>query len=257
MKIIDSHTHIYSSDFDEDRHSAIERALALGVQGMVLPAIDQASFESMHQVQADYPQHIHLCLGLHPTHVGEDYRAELDFVYQHIRQHPYVAVGEIGLDYYWDTTYKAEQQQAFDEQIRLALELNLPIIIHTREAFPDTFAILDRYRGQGLRGVFHSFTGSEAELDEALSFEGFMVGLNGVVTFKNSPLRHYVGRIPMDRLLVETDAPYLSPVPKRGKRNEPAHILHTLEHLTQVYGISMQELSAVTTANAERLFSLI
>lgn len=256
MRIIDSHTHIYSSDFDEDRHEAVERALALGVQAMVLPAIDRASFGAMHQIKADYPEQIHLCLGLHPTHVGQDYRAELDFVHQHIRLHPYVAVGEIGLDYYWETTYKAEQQLAFEEQIRLALELNLPIIIHTREAFPDTFAILDRYRGLGLRGVFHSFTGSEAELEQALSFEGFMIGLNGVVTFKNSPLRGYVGRIPMDRLLVETDAPYLSPVPKRGKRNEPAHIVHTLEHLTEVYRMNLEELASVTTANAERLFSL-
>lgn len=255
MHIIDSHTHIYAEEFDDDLDEMIIRARSAGVAHMVLPAIDRSSYERMMLTQARYPSYLSVAIGLHPTSVGPTFREELSFVEDRLADGGYVAIGEIGLDYYWDVTYRWEQIEAFEHQLRLADREALPVIVHTREAFADVFASLRRTAPQ-MRGVFHSFTGTEAELDEALSFSGFMIGVNGVVTFKNSRLRDYLGRLPLERLLIETDAPYLSPVPHRGKRNEPAYLRYTLEHLAPIWGLSPDELAEVTTANAQRLFAL-
>ncbi len=257
MQIIDTHTHIYAEEFDADWEAMLQRALEAGVSTMIMPSVDSTSYPRLRRAYEACPDHLRVALGLHPTSVDASYEHELAFVEAHLGDLPLVAIGEIGLDYYWDTTYRAEQIEAFGRQIALASRLGLPIIVHTRDAFADTFATIRQAVPQGqVRGVFHSFTGSEAELDEALAFEGFMIGLGGVVTFKNSLLRSYVGRIPLDRLLLETDAPYLSPVPKRGKRNEPAHLTHILEHLAPLWGLTPPELASATTLNAQRLFAL-
>lgn len=254
--IIDSHTHIYAEEFDVDSSAMIERAREAGVYRMVLPGVDSKSYARMVRCLESYPDSLRAAIGLHPTSVGDDYQEELAFVRERLSEHHWVAIGEIGLDYYWDTTYREAQREVFAQQIEWAGEQSLPIIIHSRSAFADTFACLREYLAPRQSGVFHSFTGDEDELEEALSFEHLMIGLNGVVTFRNSRLREYIGRIPLDRLLVETDAPYLSPVPCRGKRNEPAYLVHTIEHLAPLWGLTPRELAKATAENAERLFDL-
>lgn len=254
--IIDSHTHIYAEEFDTDSEAMMQRAREAGVYRMVLPSVDSNSYARLMRCLELHPDCLRAAIGLHPTSVGEDYQEELTFVREHLLAHRWVAIGEIGLDYYWDTTYREAQQEVFVRQIEWAGEQGLPIIIHTRSAFADTFTCLREHLAPRQGGVFHSFTGDEEDLEEALSFEHLMIGLNGVVTFRNSRLREYVGRIPLDRLLVETDAPYLSPVPCRGKRNEPAHLIHTIEHLAPLWGVTPQEFAQATARNAERLFDL-
>ncbi len=256
MQIIDSHTHIYASDFDEDIDDLMQRASEAGVEQMVLPNVDMESYPRMLSLVERYPNRLFPSIGLHPTDVKANYQDVLDFMKSEIAKQPFVAVGEIGLDYYWDTSFQAEQIEAFRQQIRWAKDFELPIIIHTRSAFEDTFKVLREEFTPQLRGVFHSFTGTEEELLEVLQFENFYVGLNGVVTFKNSKLKDYVKAIPLERLLLETDAPYLSPVPKRGKRNEPAHVQYTLNFLAELWGISPKAMAEQTTVNAKRLFSL-
>lgn len=254
---IDSHAHIYAEEFELDLSEMMERALASGLRHIVMPSIDRHSYASMMSVHERYPELTSVCIGLHPTHVQDDYHAELAFVRTQLESGVrFVAIGEIGLDYYHDTTYRTEQIEAFRAQMALAQTHKLPIIIHTRSAFTDTFDCLRSSEGKGLKGVFHSFTGEEADLEEALSFESFMIGINGVATFKNSHLREYIGRIPLERLLIETDAPYLSPAPLRGKRNEPAHLVHLLEHIAPLWGLTPTELAEATTRNAEHLFTL-
>ncbi len=256
MQIIDTHTHIYASDFDEDIDELMERAKEAGVEYMVLPNVDMESYPRMLALVERYPERLFPSIGLHPTDVKDDFREVLKFMKGELSKKSFVAVGEVGLDYYWDTTYQAQQIEAFHEQLKWAKEFNLPVIIHTRSAFEDTFKVLREEYSPELRGVFHSFTGTEAELQEVLTFENFYVGLNGVVTFKNSNLKDYIKAIPLERLLVETDAPYLSPVPKRGKRNEPAHLQYTLSFLADLWGISLEALAEQTTANAKRLFNI-
>lgn len=256
--IIDTHTHIYSEEFDLDCDEMLQRARLAGISRMIMPATDRACFSEMMRLARLSPERLFATIGLHPTYVKEDWQDELAFVRSQLESdYPFVAIGEIGLDYYWDTTYQAEQIEAFETQLRWAEEYgSLPVIVHTRSSFADTFASISKVSRQ-TRGVFHSFTGSEEELEQALGFEGMMIGVNGVVTFKNSELKHYLTRIPLDRLLLETDAPYLAPVPKRGKRNEPAFIAHTLEFVAGLYQVSASELASITSANAERLFPRI
>ena len=232
--MIDSHTHVYSEDFAEDLEAMLERARTAGIEQMVLPAVDSSSWERLWALCQRYPDFLYPTAGLHPTSVGEDYLRELAYVEERLDGYPIVALGEIGLDYHWDTSYKGQQL----------------------EAFADAFALLRQLALPGLRGVFHSFTGTEDELVEALSFEGFYVGINGVVTFKNSNLRDYITRIPLERLLIETDAPYLAPVPKRGRRNEPSYLPYTASYLADCYGIPEERLVEATTANARELFAL-
>ncbi len=256
MQIIDSHTHIYAQDFEGDIEDLMQRASDAKVEQMILPNIDLASYPRMLELVKRYPERLFPTLGLHPTDVKEDYQTVLSTMEAELGKEPFVAIGEIGLDYYWDTSFKAEQIEAFHKQISWAKAQDLPIIIHTRDAFEDTFKVLREENAPNLRGVFHSFTGTEAELNEVLTFENFYVGLNGVVTFKNSNLKDYIKDIPLERLLIETDAPYLSPVPKRGKRNEPAHLQYTLHFLAELWGISAEALAEQTTANAKKLFGI-
>lgn len=254
-QLIDSHTHIYAEEFDEDFSAMLQRAEESGVSQMVLPCVDSESWPLIQSLSEAYPQRLFPTIGLHPTYVKEDYEAQLSYLEQHLGE-GIVAIGEIGLDYYWDTTFRSEQLKAFERQLRWAHQLGLPVILHVREAFRDTFDLLRSLQLPGLRGVFHSFTGSREELQKALSFEHFYIGINGVVTFKNSSLKEYVADIPLDRLVVETDAPYLAPVPKRGRRNEPAFLPYTASFVASCYQISDEELSARTSENARRLFAL-
>ena len=239
MQLIDSHTHIYGEEFDEDRDEILARATAAGVGQMVLPNVDATSYPRVLDLCAAHPDRLFPTIGLHPTYVKEDYTAQLDYMEGELSQRPHVAIGEIGLDYYWDTTYQQEQIEAFE-----------------REAFADAFETLRRVNLPQLRGVFHSFTGTREELEEALSFPSFYVGINGVVTFKNSTLKEYVASIPLERLLLETDAPYLAPVPKRGKRNEPAFLPHTASFVASCYELADDTLITKTSENARRLFAL-
>lgn len=254
--MIDSHTHVYSLDFAEDLDAMLERAQSAGIEQMILPAVDSTSWERLWTLSQQHPGYLYPTLGLHPTSVREDYKEELTFVEERLDKYPIVAIGEIGLDYHWDTTYREQQLDAFATQLTWAHSRDLPVILHIREAFEDAVALMRRLDLPGLRGVFHSFTGTESELADALSFESFYVGINGVVTFKNSSLREYVTRIPLERLLIETDAPYLAPVPKRGKRNEPSFLPYTASYLADCYEVSEAKLIEHTTSNARRLFAL-
>lgn len=254
--LIDTHAHIYSEDFDADRDEMIERSRLAGVGHIVMPSISKDEYPRLVDCLHRYEDYVSAALGLHPAYVKEDYREQLSFVEAHAQAEHWVAIGEIGLDYYWSTEFKAEQQIALREQLRLALRLGLPVIFHVRNAFADLIEILREAEFSLVRGIVHSFTGTEEELREVLSFPNLMVAINGVATFKNCNLRDYIGIIPLDRLLVETDAPYLAPVPNRGKRNEPAFVEHTARHLAPLWGVDYATFAQRTTDNARRFFNL-
>lgn len=254
LNLTDTHTHLYLDAFDKDIDTVIGRAKEAGVERMFLPNLDSSSVSRMLELCSRYKGTCFPMIGLHPTSVGEQFREELEVVETELKKEDYIAVGEIGIDLYWDKTYLQQQQEAFSIQINLAKEYDLPIVIHARESFDEIFAIMDEEAGEGLTGVFHSFTGGERELEKVLSY-GFYVGINGIVTFKNSGLdRIAADFIPPERLLIETDSPFLAPVPYRGKRNESAYVMRVAEKLAEVYGMTAGEIAALTTANAKNLF---
>jgi len=252
---IDSHTHLYLDAFKADRHQMIRRALDAKVNRMLLPNIDSASMDAMFSLAQQYPGHCFPMIGLHPSSVKKNYREELAVVETGLQKGGIIAIGETGIDLYWDKTHLKEQEEAFATQIRWAMDLDLPLVIHARESFPEIFRILDRKGGPELRGVFHSFTGGKDELERALSYD-FMIGINGIVTFKNSDLPEIVGAIPANRLLLETDAPFLAPVPYRGKRNESSYLPHTASKLAEIHNLPLEEVARITSENAEQLFRL-
>ncbi len=256
MILIDTHAHIYSEEFDDDRAEMMARAEEAGVVHTIMPSISREEYPRLIATLREFPSCVSAALGLHPAYVKNDYREQLQFIEEQALVEDWVAIGEVGLDYYWSTDFKMEQQDALRHQLRLAQRLDLPVIIHVRNAFEDLRQILLEEEFAGLRGVIHSFTGTEEELQSVLSLEGFMIAINGVVTFKNASLREYITQIPLDRLLVETDAPYLAPVPKRGKRNEPTYVAHTASYLADLWQLSPEELAKITTDNAKRLFRL-
>lgn len=257
--LYDSHTHIYEEEFQEDLDEVHGRALAKGVEMMLMPATDAESIRRTIEVNRLFPETTRMAFGLHPESVGKDYSERLQEVSQLLLQYrdepSLVAIGEIGLDFYWDATYKAEQILALREQMEWAIDMDLPVILHTRSAHREMVALIAEYELRGLRGVFHSFTGTAEELSELLQFRHFMIGINGIFTFKKSEeLRRAVAMIPMDRLLLETDAPYLAPVPRRGKRNEPSYVRYTAEALAQYLNVPLAEIAECTFQNAQRLF---
>ncbi|MDR1762914.1 MAG: TatD family hydrolase [Dysgonamonadaceae bacterium] len=256
MYLVDTHTHIYSEEFDGDRAEVIAGAQAAGVKMFFLPNIDASSFEAMHSLSDAYPDCCFPMAGLHPTSVNENFRAELEIVRRRLDSRKYIAIGEIGIDLYWDKTFRTEQIEAFETQLQWSIERNFPVSIHTREAFPEVFASIRNIGADRLRGVFHSFGGSRGELEEALEFENFLLGINGTVTYKNSRFREYLNIAPIKRILLETDAPYLPPVPHRGERNEPAYLPLVVAKLAEVYGISAEEIAEKTTENALRMFGV-
>ena len=255
MQIIDTHTHLYLKQFKEDIDKVISKAKENGVSKFIFPAIDSSHFENMHKLKNRYPENIYLMTGLHPTDVKENFKEELDFITKTLKNHNYVAIGEIGIDLYWDKSYLKQQQEAFRFQIRLAIKNDLPIVIHCREAFDEIFEILNEENCETLRGVFHCFTGDLDQAKKAISL-GFLLGIGGVVTFKNGGIDKFLNQIDLKHIVLETDSPYLAPVPFRGKRNESSYIIHVLEKLSELYKIPKEEIASVTTNNAKKMFSL-
>ena len=255
MKIIDTHTHLYLNQFKDDIDKVIQRSKDKGINKFIFPAIDSTHFDEMHDLKNKYPGSIYLMSGLHPTNVKENYKEELEFVVNSLKSHSYVAIGEIGIDLYWDKTYLKQQQHAFEFQIRLAIKNDLPIVIHCREAFDEIFEILDKENCSKLRGVFHCFTGTLEQANRAIRL-GFKLGIGGVVTFKNGGIDKFLSQIDLKHIVVETDSPYLAPVPFRGKRNESSYITYVIDKLSVIYGLPIKEIASITTKNAEKVFAL-
>ncbi len=251
----DTHTHLYLDAFSSDRDEMIQRAIQSGVSRMLLPNIDLSTIRALLDMTGKYPGICLPMVGLHPTSVKKDYLQELASLKTYLRHPGVIAIGEIGIDLYWDKTYAREQGEVFRTQIRWAKESDLPIVIHARESFREIFSVLDQEGTSGLSGVFHSFTGTREELDQALSY-GFMIGINGIVTFKNSGLAGLVPMIPVEKILLETDAPFLAPAPYRGKRNESSFLVNVAQRVAEIYNFTIEEIGALTTRNAEQLFQL-
>lgn len=258
MRIIDTHSHLYGNEFADDLNNVVERARQQQVEKIFLPNINESTVEAMLSLCSRWPGFFYPMLGLHPTDVKDDYPAVLDRMQRRlVGPHPFIAIGEVGLDYYWDRSFYKEQQEALIRQVEWAVSCGLPLMLHTRSAHREMMNLLSPYKEKGITGVFHSFGGSVDEAEELLSFDGFMLGINGVLTFKKSELSETLRHIPLDRVVVETDAPYLSPVPFRGKRNESSYIYYTLLKLADVYKESIETVAEVTRANALRVFTKV
>lgn len=253
--MIDTHTHLYAEEFDDDRNEMIQRALEKGVTEFYLPAIDSESNEKMLQLEAAYPGKIHAMMGLHPCYVKpETWEKELEIVKNYLTQRTFPAIGEIGIDLYWDKSTLEIQINSFETQIDWAIERDLPIVIHTRESFDETFEVLERKRHPKLRGIFHCFSGNLEQARQAIDL-GFILGIGGVVTFKNGKIDQFLHEIPLEKIVLETDAPYLAPVPYRGKRNESAYLELVAEKLVSIYGKDFAAIKRITTENANRIFN--
>ncbi|MTK53965.1 TatD family hydrolase [Paludibacter sp.] len=254
--LIDTHSHIYLSEFDEDRAEVVNRAKAAGVAHIILPNVDKETLEPMWALEATDTKFFSATIGLHPTSVDAEYKKELEWVKNKLARRPYCAIGEVGIDLYWDKTFREEQIIAFEQQLQWAIDYDLPVIIHQRDAFEDTIACVEKYNCSKLRGVFHSFGGSLEEAQRILSLGGFYLGINGVVTFKNSKLSHVLEQLSPEYLVLETDAPYLTPAPHRGKRNESAYVRLVAQKLAEIYQQPVNEIIEITGKNATKLFSL-
>ena len=252
LSIIDTHAHLYLSDFDADRAEMLERAKVVGVQKIFLPAIDSATHASMVALEKSYP-FCRAMMGVHPCSIKENYREELDIAKAWWDDQSFIAVGEIGLDFYWDRTFEKEQHIAFREQIEWAISKNVPIVIHSRNATLACVDVLKDYKHTSLQGVFHCFSGSYEEAKEIIKL-GFYLGIGGVLTYKNAGIAQAIEEISLEHIILETDAPYLTPVPHRGKRNESSYTVFVAEKLATIKRISTEEVALVTTKNAERLF---
>jgi TatD DNase family protein len=256
MYFVDTHTHLFLEAFDPDVHEVIRNATAAGVTRFCLPNIDLATIDRLHALSDQYPRQCYPMMGMHPTSVNRDFRKEAAIIESWLGKRKYIAIGEIGIDLYRDKTFLKEQVEAFEIQLRWSIEKNLPVAIHAREAFPEVLKSIHKIGADQLRGVFHSFGGSREELEAIAHLQNFMISINGVVTYKNATLRDYLALFPLDRVLLETDAPYLAPVPHRGKRNEPAYLPCIAEKLAEVYGLPPETVARKTTDNALRLFDL-
>lgn len=255
MLLIDTHTHLYLPEFDEDRDKAVQNAVSEGVTKLLMPNIDTRSLVPMLAAENRYQGICHSMIGLHPTSVKEDHLQQIDILEKTMDEHRFIAVGEIGIDLHWDKTFIKEQIVVFRHQLKLAIEKDLPVVIHSREAFEEIFSVLYEFRGKNLRGVFHAFTGDIRTARRATDL-GFRLGIGGVVTFKNSGLAAVVKEIGPDHLVLETDSPYLAPVPYRGKRNESSYICIINRKLAEIFDRSVEDIAEITTANAKRLFNI-
>ena len=256
MTIIDTHAHLFVDEFLTDLPAVIARAKSAGVSRVYMPNIDCDSFQSLMRVSAQYPDYCFPTLGLHPTSVGANYSEELRKLKLLLEnsQYQFAAIGEVGLDLYWDKTYKKEQEKAFREQVEWSLLYNLPLVIHSRNAFVELYSILSEYKSQNISGIFHCFDGTIDEAEMLMEFENFMLGINGVLTFKKSELPEVLKMIPIERIVLETDSPYLAPVPKRGKRNESSYIKYTLSRMADIYNLKEEKVAAITSNNALSVF---
>jgi TatD DNase family protein len=255
MQFIDTHTHLYLPEFDADRDEVVNRAVTNGILKMLLPSIDLSSVEPMLSAVDRYPGICYPMIGLHPTSVKDDYLIQLDNLENLIAKHKFIAIGEIGIDLYWDRTYLNYQLVSFRRQIAIAANYDLPVVIHSRDAFPEVFSVLDEFKGITLKGVFHAFTGSIDDAQKAIAM-GFKLGIGGIVTFKNSGLDKIVKEIGPGHLILETDSPYLAPAPYRGKRNESSYICIINKKLADIFGQSEEEIASVTYSNSSSLFNL-
>ncbi len=251
--MIETHAHLYSEEFDADLQQVIERAIQAGVKKFYLPAIDSSYTQRMLSVKEKYPDIVFLMNGLHPCSVKENYKDELDIVQKLMAQHKFSAIGEIGIDLYWDKTFLKEQQEAFLWQIRLAKQSALPIVIHCREAFDEVFEILEQEKSQELWGIFHCFTGNENQAFRAIDC-GMKLGIGGVVTYKNGKIDKFLKNIPLENIVLETDCPYLPPTPHRGKRNESSYLVYVADKLSDIYEMSVAKIIEKTSLNANSVF---
>ena len=254
--LIDTHTHLYSSQFDQDREDVIKQSIKNGVDKFLLPNIDKSSIQGMLALQNKFPLNCFAMMGLHPCSVDLNWEQELEEINTLLQQERIIAIGEIGIDLYWDKTYVAQQKEAFIRQISWAKEMNLPIVIHARDSFSEIYSVLDQVNDERLKGVFHCFTGSSEDVSKIQSYGGFKFGIGGVVTFKKSGLDEVVKHIPIEEILLETDAPYLAPTPHRGKRNESSYLPIIASKLSDIFEISEQEVARITSQNAVELFRL-
>jgi len=254
MRLIDTHTHLYSKEFSDDFDQVLQRARNAGVARFYLPAIDSEVTDDMLRLADLYPLEFFAMMGLHPVSVKENFREELKIVEEYLLKRKFVAVGEIGLDFYWDTTFKNEQLIAFNQQMELAQQYKLPIVIHTRNAMKETIEAVKPFATKGLTGIFHCF-GDGYEIAKEIIDLGFYLGIGGVLTYKKANLGESLKDIPLDRIVLETDAPYLSPVPFRGKRNESSYLVHIAAKLAEVKNVTIEEIAAITSANAEKIFA--
>ena len=255
MTITDTHTHLYSEEFDIDRDEMMQRALNAGITRFFIPAIDSNSIQKMYALELDYPKNVFLMMGLHPTYVKDNYLDELQIVEQQLASRKFYAIGEIGIDLYWDKTHLKEQQIAFKRQIQLAKKYQLPIVIHCREAFDEIFEILESEKSDDLFGIFHCFSGTYEQALQAISYN-MKLGIGGVVTFKNGKIDQFINQIDLSHIVLETDSPYLAPLPFRGKRNESSYIVNVVDKLASLYGLSSEELALKTTENSKAIFGI-
>jgi TatD DNase family protein len=255
MKIIDTHCHIYLDDFKQDIEEVIKKAEEEGIQKFYLPAIDSAVIDDMLLLEEKFPGKCIAMMGLHPCSVKENYKEELQIAEQWLSKRKFAAVGEIGLDFYWDKTFTTQQYDAFRMQVEWALHYDLPIVIHTRNAMQETIDVVKEFVPRGVRGIFHCFSGNVENAKEIID-AGFYLGIGGVVTYKNAGLAEVLGSIDLKHMVLETDSPYLTPVPFRGKRNESSYLKYVVEKLALVKNTTIEEIAAITTANAEKIFGL-
>ncbi|HPX60014.1 MAG TPA: TatD family hydrolase [Bacteroidales bacterium] len=255
MEFIDTHSHFYLPDFDKDREEVMQTCLNAGVKKLLLPNIDDCSIEPMLRVCEQFPKQCYPMLGLHPSDVKEDVEDKLNFIFNHFKENTFIAVGEIGIDLYWDKTFIKEQQFAFRKQIDFALSHDLPLVIHSRKSFAEILTVLNEYSQYALKGVFHCFSGDINQAKKAIE-KNFYLGIGGVVTYKNAGIQDIVKEISLSHIVLETDSPFLSPMPYRGKRNQSSYIPLIAEKIAELKEVSVEEVAAITTANAKRLFNI-
>lgn len=253
---IDTHTHLYSSQFDEDRTEMIHRALDAGVEKLLLPNIDLESIEGMYALEKQFPTNCFAMMGLHPCSVDADFEKTLILLKSELDKRKFIAIGEIGIDLFWDKTFLEQQKQAFAIQIEWAKELQIPIVIHARDSFQEIFEVLDQHNDERLTGVFHCFTGTENEIEKIRSYGGFLFGIGGVVTFKKSGLDAVIKNLDLNEIILETDSPFLAPHPNRGKRNESSYIPLIAEKLSDIFETSIENIAQITSENAKKCFTL-
>lgn len=257
MKLIDTHNHLYLEDFDPEQDELAIKAKESGIDTLLLPNVDLTTIERMHNLCDRYPDFAYPMMGLHPTSVDGHYTEQLKQIESYLDKRSYCGIGEIGIDLYWDKTYLKEQKIVFEEQLKWSIALDLPVAIHTRDAFAEVFDSIYRVYSPNLKGVFHSFTGTEEDLKEINKLENFKIGINGVITFKNSKLSETIRHTSIHKVVLETDAPYLAPVPHRGKRNEPTYIWKTAEKVAETYGLTLEETVKKTRNNSLNLFKKV
>jgi len=256
MKLVDTHTHLYLKEFSEDIDEVIHRAEAEGVEKFYLPAIDSAETPALFELEKKFPGKCLAMAGLHPCSVKENYRDELDKVNEMLEERKFAAIGEAGLDFYWDTSFREEQYKSLHVQAGWALQYNLPLVLHTRNAMQETIDVVKEYGGRGLKGIFHCFSGLLQNANDIIDL-GFFLGIGGVITYKNSGLAEVIKEVKLDHIVLETDAPYLTPVPFRGKRNESSYIKYVVKKIAEIKNISTEEVADQTSKNAEKIFSIV